>query len=658
MVNVASDSVGALRILLARLPRRAKRAVMICADALALPFCVVAAFWMISSDQTLIRSEMWLVVLVSVCAMPLFAYLGLYRSIVRFMGLDLVVAAFKGVSLLALVSAGLLFDLQQPEESLRVAVGFWAVGLVWVAGSRFAVRLFFQAAKMLGDRVIIYGAGAAGARLASSLAGGQGFVPMAYVDDDPSQIGTAINGLEVYDPSHLSRLVTELSVSRVLLAMPSVTRRRRRQILNRLEAMPVHVQTVPDISDLISGFARVDDILEVDVADLLGRDAIPPNNELLSTCIGARSVMVTGAGGSIGSELCRQILRQGPKRLVLLDISEAALYTVNQQLREAARRDGLGVEIVPLIGSVHHRDRMRDVLSAYKVDILYHAAAYKHVPLVEHNMIEGIHNNAFGTLHAAEAALEAGVKSFVLVSTDKAVGPTNVMGATKRLAELILQGLHERAVDTTFSMVRFGNVLASSGSVVPLFREQIRAGGPVTVTHPEIIRYFMTIPEAAQLVIQAGAMAQGGDVFVLDMGKPVRIKDLAEKMIHLMGLSIRDDDHPDGDIEIVYTGLRPAEKLYEELLIGNNVSGTEHPMIMRAEEEFLPWHDLQPLLGELWQSCVALDCEKSRQLLLTSVDGYAPTVELEDLVWRERNRGNPLQEKKAATVTELQGYRG
>jgi FlaA1/EpsC-like NDP-sugar epimerase len=410
------------------------------------------------------------------------------------------------------------------------------------------------------------------------------------------------------------------------------------------------------MADLIGGHARVDDIREVDIRDILGRDPVPPNPKLLGACVRAKSVMVTGAGGSIGSELCTQIMSLRPKRLVLLDISEAALYTVDQALRDVARRDSVDVEVVALIGSAHHQSRVREVLETYHVDTVYHAAAYKHVPLVEHNMIEGVHNNVFGTLHMAEAAIAAGVKSFVLVSTDKAVLPTNVMGATKRLAELVLQGLNERGSSTTFSMVRFGNVLASSGSVVPLFREQIRNGGPVTVTHPEIYRYFMTIPEAASLVVQAGSMGTGGDVFVLDMGNPVRIRDLAEKMIHLMGLTIRDNDNPDGDIEIHYTGLRPAEKLYEELLIGTNVTGTEHAGIMRAEEDFLPWEELKPLLEQLWVACQRLDCLKARETLLSAVIGYTPTKEVEDLVWRQRNSGAPVN--LGSNVTPLESRRG
>jgi FlaA1/EpsC-like NDP-sugar epimerase len=447
-----------------------------------------------------------------------------------------------------------------------------------------------------------------------------------------------------------------------LLALPSISRRRRLEIINQLEQLPVHVQTMPDTGDLVSGNARVDDIREVDITDLLGRDPVPPVPKLLDASIRDKSVMVTGAGGSIGSELCRQIVTLKPRRLVLLDISEAALYTIDQTLQDLIHRNSLDVETIALIGSTHHQNRMREVLETYGIETLYHAAAYKHVPLVEHNMIEGVHNNVFGTLHSAEVAISAGVNSFVLVSTDKAVLPTNVMGATKRFAELVLQGLNQRGSATRFSIVRFGNVLASSGSVVPLFREQIRNGGPVTVTHPEIYRYFMTIPEAASLVLQAGSMARGGDVFVLDMGKPVRIRDLAEKMIHLMGLSVRDSSHPEGDIEIRYTGLRPAEKLYEELLIGNNVMGTEHPSIMRAEEDFLPWEELKVLLDQLWAACQRLDCTKARDVLLRAVVGYAPpTKEVEDLVWRHRNAGaratmatnvTPLEPRRAAPPPE------
>jgi FlaA1/EpsC-like NDP-sugar epimerase len=645
-----------LRQRMASLPRRTKRAIMVVADAAGIILAAAGALWLTGAAPPFEGVAIPIAVLLALVALPLFRQLGLYRSIVRFMGLDLVVAAFRSVLVLAPVGFLLSLPWMAPLEALRVAMAFSALLLVYVAGSRFTVRIFFQLRYVPADRVLIYGAGEGGVRLASSIAGGQQFMPVAFVDDSHALVGSVINGLEVYGPDQMPRLIKELDISRVLLAMPSVSRRRRRRILNRLEQLPVHVQTMPAITDLISGHAQVDEIREVDVADLLGRDPIPPNDKLLDACIRGKSVLVTGAGGSIGAELCRQILQLGPKCLVLLEISEAALYTIDKELGELETTDGLPPRVVPLLGSAHHKNRVRDVLQTYDVDTVYHAAAYKHVPLVEHNMLEGIHNNLFGTLHTAEAAVEAGVKHFVLVSTDKAVWPTNVMGATKRFAELALQAIHNRGTATTFSMVRFGNVLASSGSVVPLFREQIRNGGPVTVTHPEIIRYFMTIPEAAQLVIQAGSMARGSDVFVLDMGKPVRIKDLAEKMIHLMGLTVQDDDHPDGDIEIAYTGLRPAEKLYEELLIGNNVTGTEHPMIMRAQEDFLPWPEFKHLSERVWEACQALDCELARIILLEAVAGYTPTDEVEDLVFQQRERA-PEAAAAAAKIADLKAHR-
>jgi FlaA1/EpsC-like NDP-sugar epimerase len=638
------------------LPRGTKRLVMLLADGFALPVSAAIAVWLVRPEiiATLPRSIWFIPLLIGITGLGL---AGFYRSVVRFMGFELVAAAFKTMTVVALVLAlGIAWADTWPD-ALRVSATFWLLAMVYVVGGRLTVRWFLQSRNATGARVVIYGAGEAGAHLVSALQGRGDFVAVAFVDDNVPLRGAVINGLEVHPPQGLKDLIEEFGVTRVLLALPSISRRRRLEIINQLEQLPVHVQTMPDTADLAAGNARVDDIREVDITDLLGRDPVPPNPKLLEACVAGRSVMVTGAGGSIGSELCLQIARLAPKRLVLLDTSEVALYILDQALHDLAHRNGLTVEIVALIGSVHHRDRMREVLDTYAVETVYHAAAYKHVPLVEHNMIEGIHNNVFGTLNTAEAAIAAGVKAFVLVSTDKAVLPTNVMGATKRFAELVLQGLNQRGSSTTFSMVRFGNVLASSGSVVPLFREQIRHGGPVTVTHPEIYRYFMTIPEAASLVIQAGSMGTGGDVFVLDMGKPVRIRDLAEKMIHLMGLTVRDDDHPDGDIEIHYTGLRPAEKLYEELLIGNDVSGTEHRSIMRAEEDFLPWDELKPLLDQLWNACQRLDCNKAREVLLRAVVGYSPTKEVEDLVWRQRNAGTrvalggkvtPLEPRRAA----------
>jgi FlaA1/EpsC-like NDP-sugar epimerase len=381
---------------------------------------------------------------------------------------------------------------------------------------------------------------------------------------------------------------------------------------------------------------------------------VPPRPKLFGSCIRGKCVLVTGAGGSIGSELCRQIVRLGPSRLVLFEMSELALYNNERELEEIAAHERLTVEIVPLLGNAHHRHRVREVLSAFAVQTVYHAAAYKHVPIVEHNVIEGIHNNVISTWYTAEAALETGVETFVLISTDKAVNPANVMGATKRLAELVLQALQERTTHTRFCMVRFGNVLASSGSVVPLFQEQIRRGGPVTVTHPDVIRYFMTIPEAAQLVVQAGSMANGGDVFVLDMGRPVRIDDLARRLVNLMGLTVRDANNPDGDIEIEYTGLRAAEKLFEELLIGSNVTGTDHPMIMRAIEHRLPWSKMQQLLNELLVALASFDCHRALGLLTESVAEYQAEVEIRDYVW---TRKAVLPHAPAAKVADFAAKR-
>jgi FlaA1/EpsC-like NDP-sugar epimerase len=422
-------------------------------------------------------------------------------------------------------------------------------------------------------------------------------------------------------------------VSRVLLAMPRASRKQRRRIVARLEPMSVHVQTVPDFNDLITGRARVDDIRDVDVEDLLTRPPVAPNESLMQATLLDKAVLVTGAGGSIGSELCRQILHVGPKVLVLFEISEVALYSIDKELRALARKNDIATELVPLLGSVQEQHRVAEVMERFEIDTVYHAAAYKHVPMVEQNIVEGACNNVLGTLRTAKAAIGAGVKTFVLVSTDKAVSPTNVMGATKRLAEQTLQAMQETTDTICFSMVRFGNVLESSGSVVPLFREQIRHGGPVTVTHPEIIRYFMTIPEAAQLVIQAGAMAQGGDVFVLDMGEPVKIVDLAKRMINLAGLTIRSADNPDGDIEIEFTGLRPAEKLYEELLIGENVLGTDHPRIMRAEEHFTPADVLVPMLAAVEDAARELDRSRMREILQATVKEYRPADDINDLLW-------------------------
>jgi FlaA1/EpsC-like NDP-sugar epimerase len=486
------------------------------------------------------------------------------------------------------------------------------------------------------EPIIIYGAGDAGAQLIAALIGGDDYLPVALVDDDPKLQNQRIYELKVYSPEHLEKLLATPAATRILLAIPSASRRKRRHVLEFLSGFPIRVQTMPEITDIVTGKARVDDIRDVGVEELLSREPVPPNPELLDASVVDKNVLVTGAGGSIGSELCRQILALNPVRLVLFELSEASLYRIERELENLAKKLERSPEIVSLLGSVHHESRVREIMRAFDIQTVYHAAAYKHVPMVERNLFEGIHNNVFGTLHTVRAAIDSGVETFVLISTDKAVNPTSVMGATKRLSEEILQCYHSRNTETRLCMVRFGNVLESSGSVVPLFREQIRSGGPVTVTHRDIVRYFMTIPEAAQLVIQAAAMAKGGDLFVLDMGQPVRIDALARSMVNLMGCTIRDDDNPDGDIEIQYIGLRPAEKLYEELLIGASVSGTEHPRILRADEAFLSFEELDGLLRDLLDASKAQDHDRARDILLQAVKEYSPTNGIDDLVWLKK----------------------
>jgi FlaA1/EpsC-like NDP-sugar epimerase len=610
---------------------------MILSDIAGVSFCVWGAVWVATGTRQLATPDVVLLTLVAmVVTVPVAWFMGLYRSIVRYMGADLFVAGSKTTLAVTALIGFLVYAADLVSAPLRWSIGFFALSLIYIVGSRFLARVFLNRRNLDREPVIVYGAGEGGARLVASLKGGDDFIPIALVDDNMFLHGKRVNGVEVYSPCQIERLIHDTDATRVLLAMPSAPRRTRRMVLERLSDFPVHVQTIPEIRDIVTGKARVDDIRDVDVEDLLGRDAVPPDPKLLRASISGKTVMVTGAGGSIGSELCRQILQLGPRTLVLYEISEIALYNIGKELRGIVETLDLKCEIVLLIGSVHHIDRVREVLEVYSINTVYHAAAYKHVDVVEHNLLEGVHNNIFGTLHIAKAAIEAGTDTFVLISTDKAVSPTSVMGATKRFAELILQGLQDEHPSICFSMVRFGNVLASSGSVVPLFREQIRKGGPVTVTHREIIRYFMTIPEAAQLVIQAGAMAKGGDVFVLDMGQPVKIRDLARRMINLMGLTVRDENNPDGDIAIKYTGLRPTEKLFEELLVGTDVSGTSHPRIMRANEHYIPFDDLVPLLEELRTASLHLDRKRAREVLKRAVAGYTPENGIEDLVWAKK----------------------
>jgi FlaA1/EpsC-like NDP-sugar epimerase len=623
----------------AELPRRLKRVISVCTDCTVIPLALWTALSLKNGHPEFKISDWPAYVAVIAVSLPIFIRAGLYRAVIRFLGHQAIFAVALAVALSAFILSLVGALLKIPALTWSVVAIYSCFALLYVAGSRFVVRYYLLRRYILPTvaRVAIYGAGEAGAHLSTLLLTTRAFDPVIFIDDNPSLRGRMVNGIKVQPPDYLAALIKAHAIDRILLAVPSLTRRRRREILNQLEPLGVHVQTVPDIEQLVTGNANLADLREVDVADLLGRDAVPPKAGLFDACIRDRVVMVTGAGGSIGSELCRQIISLDPRRLVLLEMSELALYNIERELRALTEKNSLQLELIGLMGNAHDRLRLREIMSAYRVQTVYHAAAYKHVPIVEQNVIEGITNNVISTWHAAEAAHDAEVETFVLVSTDKAVNPTNVMGATKRFAEIVLQALQRRGSKTRFCMVRFGNVLASSGSVVPLFNEQINAGGPVTVTHPEVIRYFMTITEAAQLVIQAGSMADGGDVFVLDMGKPVKIGDLARRMIHLAGFTVRDEEHPEGDIEISYTGLRPAEKLYEELLIGNNVTGTEHPMILRAIEHSLPWDRVQELLNEILAAMSRFDCQRSLQILSDVVAEYTPAPEPHDLVWARQS---------------------
>lgn len=657
-----------LRDRLLGLRRRHKRLLQVTTDVLLVWLALWLAFVVRLGTDDLVYpfgGHAWLFVLAPVLAIPLFVRFGMYRAVMRYLGNDALLAIVKAVTLSSLLLAlAVYWHRDAPAVVPRSLVfNYWWLSLVLIGGLRLLMRQYF-----MGDwyaagfgipfvgrddalpRVAIYGAGAAGNQLAAALRMGKAMRPVAFIDDDNGISNRVIAGLKVYKPKHIQQMIEETGASEVLLAIPSATRGRRREILTALEPFPLHVRSVPGFMDLASGRVKVEDIQEVDIADLLGRDAVAPRIELFQRCIRGNVVMVTGAGGSIGSELCRQIVTQAPTTLILFEHGEFNLYSIHQELERCIEREALNLQLVPVLGSIRNPGRLLDVMRTWKVDTVYHAAAYKHVPMVEHNVAEGVLNNVLGTLNTAQAAIQAGVQNFVLISTDKAVRPTNVMGSTKRLAEMVLQALSSepapllyddvsgvRQVNKTrFTMVRFGNVLGSSGSVIPLFREQIKRGGPVTVTHPKITRYFMTIPEAAQLVIQAGSMGQGGDVFVLDMGEPVRIAELAEKMIHLSGLSVRSEKNPRGDIAVEFNGLRPGEKLYEELLIGDNVTPTEHPMIMRANEAHLSWSEFRDVLAELVAAVKGDDFQRVRQILRATVDGYVPEDEIVDWIHQQR----------------------
>jgi len=574
-------------------------------------------------------------------ALPIFISTGLYRAIFRHSGWPALAAVARAIAIYGLIYASIFTAVGITGVPRTVGLIQPILLLLLVGSSRALVHLWlgdqYQSIlrKAARPKVLIYGAGQTGRQLAAAMANSHDMQVAGFMDDDPRLQGHVLNGQPVYKPADLPELATTLPINDVLLAMPSIGRKRRNEILLQMRSAHVAVRTLPSVSDLAQGKVSVSDLRELDIDDLLGREPVAPDPDLLAKNIADKVVLVTGAGGSIGSEICRQVLAVGPQKLLLVEQSEFALYAIHQELQE--KMAGRPCELLPLLASVQDEGRMQEIMATWRPHTVYHAAAYKHVPLVEHNPVEGIRNNVFGTLVTAQAAAEHGVADFILISTDKAVRPTNIMGASKRLAEMTLQALADRSDHgTRLSMVRFGNVLGSSGSVVPLFRQQIRDGGPITLTHPDITRYFMTIPEAAQLVIQAGAMTTGGDVFVLDMGQSVRIIDLARRMIELSGLSPKDESNPDGDIDIQITGLRPGEKLFEELLIGDNPQATAHPRIMKAHEQFISWSELQASLGQMQAALSSHDVGHLRQMLAKLVAGYTPSPEIADWVHLEQ----------------------
>ena len=647
------------------LPRSVKRGVVLALDAALCVLSVWLAFYLRSGSFTpLSGPAIWPAVVSVALALPIFVTSGLYRAIFRYSGLSAMVAVGRAILLYGLAFAA-IFTLWSVDGVPRTVGLIQPILLLLLVGaSRAAARVWLgglyhqQLRKASLPQALIYGAGSAGRQLASAMANSPEIRVVGFLDDDDRLHGHVLNGLPIHNPADLAEVLNGTPISDVLLAVPSVSRQRRNELLNELKPYKLAVRTLPGLSDIATGKVSMSDLHDLDIDDLLGREPVKPNGLLLNLNTHNKTVLVTGAGGSIGSELCRQIIKTNPKQLLLVEMSEFALYQIHQELQAAmagdwtpdqVRGDGVGaqgdgVEIVPLLASVCDEVRMHEIMDTWKPHTVYHAAAYKHVPLVEHNPAEGVRNNVWGTRVCAEAAARNSVRNFVLISTDKAVRPTNIMGATKRLAEMLLQALAEvnaavvaqggRAPGgrTTFSMVRFGNVLGSSGSVVPLFREQIKTGGPMTLTHVDITRYFMTIPEAAQLVIQAGAMGQGGDVFVLDMGQSVKIIDLARRMVELSGLTVRDELNPTGDIELRVTGLRPGEKLYEELLIGDNPKPTQHPRIMKAHEQYLSWPQLEGKLNALSMAMSVNDVPVILALLKDLVSGYKPSGEVVDWV--------------------------
>jgi len=578
----------------------------------------------------------WVIFGAPIIGIPVFYSFKLYKSVTRFIGAKSLISIFQAVTLYSVIWGLLGYMIGIDGIPRSVILINWMLTIIVIGGSRILARWIFTRLDpinlILKKNVIIYGAGSAGRQLSQALLLSGEYKHVAYIDDNLLIDKTYINNIPVFAFSKIQLLINNNDVDEVFLALPSISRRQKKEIIDKLNKFPLLVRSLPSVSALAQGKVKIDDLLEIEDSDLLGRVPVLANESLLKINIFDKVVLVTGAGGSIGSELCRQILSLKPKTLILFELSESSLYQIEQELLQSTDTN---VKVLAILGSIRDKARLKKIFNRFQVQTIYHAAAYKHVPLVEFNQSEGVLNNTIGTMVVAEAAISANIENFVLISTDKAVRPTNTMGATKRIAELILQALAKQSHNTCFSMVRFGNVLGSSGSVIPTFRKQIKNGGPVTVTDKNIVRYFMSIPEAVELVIQSGAMSKGGEVFVLDMGSPVRIYDLAVKMIKMSGLKVCDEQNPEGDIEIAYTGLRPGEKLYEELLVGDNVSSTQNSLIMSAKEKMIDWDVLRPILNRLQESALSSDQSNIRSLLIEIVPEFKPQSKIRDLLYDE-----------------------
>ena len=623
------------------LPRLTKQLIIVLIDSTLIITALIGSFSMRLGFFFWPSGDIfWLIFTAPIFSILAFYSFGMYKSITRYIGFQALFSLFQAVTLYAVVW-GLLGYMTFIDGIPRsVIIINWMLSLILIGGSRLIALWFFaenkqiKANKNTRTNVIIYGAGSSGRELSNSLKVSNKFNHIAYVDGNKDQIGNYLNNIPIYGPEKIQFLIDKYDVKELLVMLPDISRNKKNKIIKKLNELPVKVRSLPSVTKFAEGKIKINDLLEIDIFDLLGREQIEPDKKLLQINITNKVVMVTGAGGSIGSELSFQIIQQKPKKIILFDISEPSLYLIEQRVKSLEID---GVEILPVLGSVTSKKRVEDIIKFFSVDTIYHAAAYKHVPLVEFNQNEGVFNNSIGTMIVSQAAIKFDVETFVLISTDKAVRPTNVMGASKRVSELILQALSKEKNSTCFTMVRFGNVLNSSGSVIPLFKKQIKDGGPITLTDANIVRYFMTIPEAVELVIQSGAMASGGDVFVLDMGEPVRIYDLALKMIQLSGLQVKDSSNPDGDINIIYTGLRPGEKLYEELIVGENVSKTSHKRIMRAEEEMIEWKLLKPIIEKMKDASIKSESEKIRFILSELIPSYQPKSQIVDLIYNGKS---------------------